>query len=136
YWQYALSLPNIHFLSHAFADSMALARAKKSSWISDIVHVLATLHRPIHIDLFQPWSSIDIDAVVAAVEQSCLTDINAFLTTSPKIPLLRHRSDSSMDGAPLQRPAVCSFRAYLNIPIPAHRKAVVQLLTLSHALAL
>ncbi|KAK0213476.1 hypothetical protein IW262DRAFT_1236725, partial [Armillaria fumosa] len=29
---------------------------------------------------------------------------------------------------------VCSFRAYLNIPIPAHRKAVVQLLTSSHAL--
>ncbi|KAK0480522.1 hypothetical protein IW261DRAFT_1684309 [Armillaria novae-zelandiae] len=60
--------------------------AKKSSWVSDIARVLVALHHPVHIDLFQPWSPVRIDAVLAAVEQSYLADIDVFLATSPKTP--------------------------------------------------
>ncbi|KAK0489050.1 hypothetical protein IW261DRAFT_391549 [Armillaria novae-zelandiae] len=86
------------------------------------------------MDLSRPWAPLDIEAIVAAVEQSCLADMDAYLAVSPKTPLLQHRSCQHA-GDLLQKRVLCSFRAYLNVPIPAHRKAVVQLLSSSHTLA-
>ncbi|SJL14720.1 uncharacterized protein ARMOST_18187 [Armillaria ostoyae] len=68
YWQYALSLPNDHFLSYAFADSMTLARIRKASWIADLARVCAALPHPVRIDLSRHWSPVDIDNVITAVE--------------------------------------------------------------------
>ncbi len=139
YWQYALSLPNDHLLSYAFADSMTLARTRKASWIGDLARVCAALPHPVRIDLLRRWSPVDIDNVIAAIEKSCLRDIDSFLASSAKTPLLRHRSDCTpLDyDVPLQKARVSSFRSYLNlVPIPAHRKAVVRLLTSSHTLAI
>ncbi|KAK0457143.1 uncharacterized protein EV420DRAFT_1551746 [Desarmillaria tabescens] len=114
YWEYALSLPDDHFLSYAMTDSLALARAKKASWIGDLVH-----------------------RIITDVEQSCLSDISSFMATSSKALLLRHRPHPPAHAHPemLQKSAVASFRSYLNVPIPAHRKALVRLLTSSHTLA-
>ncbi|PBK70886.1 hypothetical protein ARMSODRAFT_955610 [Armillaria solidipes] len=112
YWQYALSLPDDHFLSIAMAESLTLAlytRAKKSSWISDLARVLHLLHRPISMDLSHQWLPSDIDNLIMAVEQS-------YPSSAHKTP-------------------VASFRSYLNVPIPTHRKALVRLLTSSHTLA-
>ncbi|SJL14721.1 uncharacterized protein ARMOST_18188 [Armillaria ostoyae] len=76
--------------------------------------------------------------LLTGVEQSCLRDIDSFLASSAKTPFLRHRSDcTTLDhDVPLQRAAVSSFHSYLKVPIPAHRKAVVRLLTSSHTLAI
>ncbi|PBK62421.1 hypothetical protein ARMSODRAFT_895575, partial [Armillaria solidipes] len=51
YGQYALSLPHNHFLSYAMADSFALARARKASWIANLARILQNLHRPVLIYL-------------------------------------------------------------------------------------
>ncbi|KAK0484151.1 hypothetical protein EDD18DRAFT_1198835 [Armillaria luteobubalina] len=139
YWQYALSLPNDHFLSCAFRDSLALAQDRRSSWLTDLARALSAFHVPVHLDLFKSWSPADVDGVVTAVEESCLKDIETYLSTSPKTPLLRRTSNVSgnvgVHARPLEKQAICAFRAYLRVPIPAHRKAVVRLLSSSHTLA-
>ncbi|PBK62242.1 hypothetical protein ARMSODRAFT_1024997 [Armillaria solidipes] len=118
YWQYALSLPDNHFPSYAMADSF-------------------NLHRPVLIDLTRQWLPGDIDNVVTAVEQSCLLDIESFISESSKALLLHYRSHSRLETrTPAARNSpILSYRAYLNVPIPAHRKALIRLLTSSHTLA-
>ncbi|PBK62909.1 hypothetical protein ARMSODRAFT_963750 [Armillaria solidipes] len=135
YWQYALSLPDDHFLSIAMAESLTLARAKKSSWISDLARVLHLLHRPVSMDLSRQWLPSDIDNLITAVEQSCLVDIDSFIAASSKALLLRYRSLHRTDPSSARETPVVSFHSYLNVPIPVHRKALVRLLTSSHTLA-
>ncbi|PBK81557.1 hypothetical protein ARMGADRAFT_885660, partial [Armillaria gallica] len=43
YWQYALSLPNDHFLAYAVKDATELGMIAKPSWISDLVNALHLL---------------------------------------------------------------------------------------------
>lgn len=135
YWQYALSLPNDHFLSYAMNDAIMLATDGKSSWMSDLRNALLRLRQPISIDLSHPWSPVDVDNIVDAVEQAYLKDIEAFIGSSPKAPLLHHRASCHSLVACSQKSVVASFRPYLLVPVPAHRKALIRLLTSSHTLA-
>ncbi|PBK87987.1 hypothetical protein ARMGADRAFT_937995, partial [Armillaria gallica] len=136
YWQYALTLPEDHFLSITMVESLTLAHAKKSSWISNLAHVLHLLHRPVSMDLSRQWLPSDIDNLITAVEQSCLMDIDAFIAVSSKALLLRYRSLHQTDPSSTRKTPMASSCSYLNVPIFAHKKALVRLLTSSHTLAI
>ncbi|KAK0439658.1 hypothetical protein EV421DRAFT_847077 [Armillaria borealis] len=133
YWQYALSLPNDHFLSCAMADAVN----GNSSWMSDLVHALRRLPHPISLDVSRDWRPVDIDNLIETVERSCLKDIDDFMASSPKALLLHHCSPRAahLHNGHASQYVVSAFRSYLLVPIPAHRKALVRLLTSSHTLA-
>ncbi len=137
YWQYALSLPNDHFLSYALADAVSLAVNGKSSWMTDLVHALLRLPHPIYLDVSRHWLPVDIDNLIETVESSCLKDIDDFMASSPKALLLHHCSPHAahLHNDHASQSVVSAFRSYLLVPVPAHRKALVRLLTSSHTLA-
>ncbi|PBK64068.1 hypothetical protein ARMSODRAFT_962559 [Armillaria solidipes] len=85
--------------------------------------------------LSRQWLPSDIDNLITAVEQSGLVDIDSFIAASSKALLLRYRSLHRTDPSSARETPVVSFHSYLNVPIPAHRKALVRLLTSSHTLA-
>ncbi len=137
YWQYALSLLNDHFLAHAKKDATDLAMVAKPSWTSDLVNALHLSPHPVSLDLSRQWSPADIDNIIEAVRRSCCNDINDFLTSSPKALPLHHCApklrNSHSDG--MRKSTLSTLRSYLAVLVPAHRKALVRLLTSSHALA-
>ncbi|SJL17056.1 uncharacterized protein ARMOST_20597 [Armillaria ostoyae] len=116
------------------ADAITLANHRKPSWMSDLHNALYRLRRPITI-LSRPWSPVDVDNIVDVVEQAYLKDIETFIGSSPKAPLLHHRASCRSQNAYSQKSVMASFRPYLLAPVPAHRKALVRLLTSSHTLA-
>ncbi|KAK0459216.1 uncharacterized protein EV420DRAFT_309308 [Desarmillaria tabescens] len=139
YWQYALSLPNDHSLSYAVRDAVDLAINAKPSWISDLVKALRLLPLPVTFDLSRQWSPVDIDNIIEAVQRSCCNDIDDFLTSSPKALLLHHCAPQPRNSGSLsermRQSTLSTLRSYLAVPVPAHRKALVRLLTSSHMLA-
>ncbi|KAK0436048.1 uncharacterized protein EV420DRAFT_1652676 [Desarmillaria tabescens] len=119
YWQYALSLPNDHFLSYAIADATTLALEAKSSWISDLINALLLLLNPVLVDPAQNWSPGDIDGLIEKVEQSCLDDIDAFIRSSPKAFMLHYcspRTKLPNDNHRQRKSEVLAFHSYLSIP--------------------
>lgn len=103
--------------------------------MSDLCNALHRLRQPITIDLSRPWSPVEVDNIINAVEQSCLKDMEAFIVSSPKAPLLHHHSSGHSSIGCSQNSVVAPFHPYLLVPVPAHRKALVRLLTSSHTLA-
>ncbi len=123
-----------YHLSYAMNDAIMLATDGKSSWMSDLHNALLHLHQPISIDLSHPWSPVDVDNIVDTVEQAYLKDIEVFISSSPKAPLLHHCASCHSQVAYSQKSVVASFHPYLLVPVPAHRKVLVCLLTSSHML--
>ncbi|KAK0490071.1 hypothetical protein EDD18DRAFT_1186731, partial [Armillaria luteobubalina] len=73
YWQYALSLPNDHFLSYAFRDSLALAQGCTSSWKA-VVRLLSSSHA-LAIEVLR-WADCHQPAVPRAQHWCCFCHSN------------------------------------------------------------
>lgn len=117
YGKYALSLPHNHFLSYAMADSFALARARKASWIANFARILQNLSHPVLIYLARQWLPDDIDNVVATFQQSRFSDIESFISEYSKALLLYYqhhpRIEPRTPPAPGHKSMVMSYRSHL-----------------------
>ncbi len=105
--------------------------------MSDLVHAPGRLPHPIYLDVSCHWLPLDIDNLIETVERSCLKDIDDFMASSPKALLLHHCSPHAahLHNDHASHSVVSAFSSYLLVPVPAHRKALVRLLTSSHTLA-
>ncbi len=108
----------------ALAASLQLARDKKHSWISDILHTLSGLPVPETFSYANPrrFNSAYVRRVMEAVTSPLYTHLAADIVKSGRLPLLPHRFEINADGESVQ--AVLRFCDHLRVPDHAHRRAV------------
>ena len=73
-----------------------------------------------------------IQDLITEVEASCATTLQADINDSEKTVLLKNRVTST---GPVKLSDVLSYRHYLDVVVPAHRKALTRLVTSCHGLA-
>ena len=86
------------------------------------------LLKPVH--LANPNSIPDH---IAEVEALCACALQRDINESEKAVLLKNRTSTS---SPVKLSDVLQYQHYLDVIVPAHRKALTQLLTSCHALAM
>ncbi|PBK63468.1 hypothetical protein ARMSODRAFT_1023944 [Armillaria solidipes] len=133
YLKYLLFLPERHYASLALRASLLLTRNGAPSWFGDLLHVLQRLGETISVD--DVFRLIDIVEVAAERSLANITD------SSPKGCLLRGFYNDIPIPSPCglvkfmaKSPKPAAYKNYLNLPVPAHRKAFTRLLTSAHTL--
>ncbi|PBK82877.1 hypothetical protein ARMGADRAFT_1019482 [Armillaria gallica] len=139
--RYLLLLPDRHYGHLALDVALDLARRGKPSWMSDLLHVCHRLAPAVHINWRSTVSPEYIDDVMDAIKLAAKASLTAIIDCSPKARLLRgFYSDiplpSSLSPWMDKCPELLSFKSYLDLPIPAHRKAITRLLMSSHILGI
>ncbi|PBK89310.1 hypothetical protein ARMGADRAFT_936172, partial [Armillaria gallica] len=141
YLRYLLLLPDHHYGHLAICVALDLARQGKPFWMAELLHVFSHLTPNVHLN----WRDTDvkptdIDDIMDAVKLAASTALTTVIDHSPKGQLLRgFYVDIPLPPSlrPLvdKPPETLSFKSYLDLPIPAHRKAITHLVMSSHLFA-
>ncbi|KAJ7037061.1 hypothetical protein C8F04DRAFT_999416 [Mycena alexandri] len=133
YLIYLITLPENHFATAAYLDSILLARSGHPCWFSDLRFVLQKLPVPVQLSL----GDLTADGVAdirKALEAACEKWIGETIADmSPRLPLIQGRLECNAESALV--PTAAKFRQYLRIPVPAHRKALTRLVLSVHTLS-
>ncbi|KAJ7035027.1 hypothetical protein C8F04DRAFT_1221292 [Mycena alexandri] len=133
YLIYLITLPENHFATAAYLDSILLARSGHPCWFSDLRFVLQKLPVPVQLSL----GDLTADGVAdirKALEAACEKWIGETIADmSPRLPLIQGRLECNAESALV--PTAAKFRQYLRIPVPAHRKALTRLVLSAHTLS-
>ncbi|KAI5822107.1 hypothetical protein K523DRAFT_377346 [Schizophyllum commune Tattone D] len=97
---------------------------EKAGWLGDIAYALARLKCPIRVDFVRITTGSDVDDVIHQVEDSFRSHV--------RLTLLRARDGMEGNGPKPRDPI--QYRAYLDIAMPHHRKALTLILTGEHPL--
>jgi hypothetical protein len=129
-----MALPPNHLAGVAYRDSLKMAGDGLSCWLADLYHALANLPVPVLL----PMTSLtpeDISELKRRLTDSCSTWISAQIEAmSGRLPLIQGRTDRTASGR--LEPVSLKLRAYLRVPVPAHRKALTRILLASHPLGI
>jgi hypothetical protein len=131
YLRHVLDLSLSHLVHCAWHEARVLALAGQPGWLSDLD--LAIQHLPGHPRACPSATSAsreDIDLIITAVDDTLKRWLQGVIATAAKgeILCLRHAAEHS--------PSPLKFRAYLNIRVPEHRKAMTHLMVGDHRLAI
>lgn len=133
YLQYLLRLPPHQYAAAAMRDTFALAGSSQACWATDIRLVL----RRLCVGLEGAWHALQdfksVDDIIAAVEGAAGKEQQDELDRSHRLVLLQGRVNPDLIAEPGFSPL--KYRAYLDVHIPAHRKALTRLMVAQHPLA-
>ncbi|OSC98103.1 hypothetical protein PYCCODRAFT_1375939, partial [Trametes coccinea BRFM310] len=119
-------------LRHAWCLSV---RSAAPSWWSDLFHVGNALPAPCALPL-KDWPTVEtVEVVLLELEASLQYDISTQITRSRRLPLLQARLRNASRHGPLTMTALCTSRAYLGLPSPRQRNALIRLVASAHPLA-
>ncbi|KAL1701581.1 hypothetical protein EV121DRAFT_211807 [Schizophyllum commune] len=104
----------------------------KSGWLGDLGYALARLKCPVPVDFIRVTQGSDVDYVIGLVEESFHTHVRSLISRKRRLALLRMRTTMDGDGCGQRSPL--QYRAYLNIAMPHHRKALTLIITGEHTL--
>ncbi|KAL1671761.1 hypothetical protein EV122DRAFT_225982 [Schizophyllum commune] len=104
----------------------------KSGWLGDLAYALARLKCPVPVDFIRVTQGSDVDYVIGLVEESFHTHVRSLISRKRRLALLRTRTTMDGDGCSHRSPL--QYRAYLNIAMPHHRKALTLIVTGEHSL--
>ncbi|KAL1727686.1 hypothetical protein EV714DRAFT_286314 [Schizophyllum commune] len=102
----------------------------KAGWLGDLAYALARLKCPDRVDFVRITTGSDVDDVIHQVEDSFRSHVRALLSQRGRLTLLRARDSMEGNGAEPRDPI--QYRAYLDIAMPHHRKALTLILTGEH----
>ncbi|KAK7008449.1 hypothetical protein R3P38DRAFT_2413192, partial [Favolaschia claudopus] len=133
YLGYVLGLSPSHIAGDTYLDSLALAGGGFSGWVSDLKIVMESL--PVAVELrASDLCETAVPDLCKRLEVACERWLNAEMQKmSSRLPLLQHRLDLNSNSLFVHK--AMKFRLYLNVPIPAHRKALTRLMLSSHTLS-
>ncbi|KAK0434697.1 hypothetical protein EV421DRAFT_1678942, partial [Armillaria borealis] len=143
YFRYLLLLSDRHYGHLAVCVTLDLARQGKPSWMTDLLHVFNRLAPSIGPFNWRDTNvePTDIDDIMDAVKLAASTALTTIIDHSPRGRLLRGFYTDIPLPLSLHRPWIdkppetLSFKSYLDLPIPAHRKAITRLVMSSHIFA-
>ncbi|KAF8059047.1 hypothetical protein FPV67DRAFT_1521050 [Lyophyllum atratum] len=135
YLLHILDLPLDRLVVRAMSESYHLALRGLGSWFTDMKTVLANL--PVPVLWFLPDGGLTrqgVEELILRVERSAEEWIDNVISSSDKTrDLLSDRLE--MDGDRLVK-KVMTFRHYLRVKAPSHRKALTHLVLSCHELAI
>jgi hypothetical protein len=132
---YLLQLEDKRPPSLALQDSLALARDKKISWISDLRIVLARLYIPVELSIYPDLNVDAVEQAMVAVKKSMESWIDDSITSSSRVKdMLEGRLELDLSSGKLVKKTL-EFRHYLRIKVPEHRRALTRMILSSHSLA-
>lgn len=126
---YLTKLPPNHYAKAAFTNSFLLAQGGYASWVTDLQAALSSLPEPVVLtgaDFADAESLLRVQTTISA---SCSLFWRTQVDNSAKCYMIQGRTDHSQNGTSLR------FRDYLQISIPAYRRAFTTLVLSDHALA-
>ncbi|KAL1671323.1 hypothetical protein EV122DRAFT_256580 [Schizophyllum commune] len=125
YLGYLLALPDDHFAKLALEESFRLARRGRSSWVSDLRHVLVD-YMPLHLHSYDRLHDTSALATIQTeLVRAADNALAAGLRAMSRLDLWNTRGGGK----------VRQMRPYLATAVPAHRKALTRLLLSDHILA-
>ncbi|KAF7337608.1 RNA-directed DNA polymerase from mobile element jockey [Mycena sanguinolenta] len=134
--RYLLILPDSEdrIARDALLDSLALFRARKASWIGDIALVLQRLPPPILVTAEDLSNDDSVKAITERVLQVLDADLQCDIDTFERTHLLRDRVERISEGEDQFHLGLVTRRRrhYLDIVVPAHRKAITRLILSDH----
>ncbi|KAF7354570.1 Reverse transcriptase domain-containing protein [Mycena sanguinolenta] len=137
--RYLLTLPDSEdrIARDALLDSLALFRARKASWIGDIALVLQRLPTPILVTAEDLSNDDSVKAITERVLEVLDADLQCDIDTFERTHLLRDRVERISEGEDQFRLGLVTRRRrhYLDIVVPAHRKAITRLMLSDHNLS-
>ncbi|KAL1688754.1 hypothetical protein GGG16DRAFT_59258 [Schizophyllum commune] len=133
FYKHMLDLPADAIAAHAFRDALALYAAGRPSWIGDLATGLGRLEPiAVRVDFLQVRSAAHVDTVIARVEASAHDGVRRHVAAASRTHLLLNRAEADKRG--VQSSKAIQYRAYLDVEIPHHRKALTRALTGEHSL--
>ncbi|KAJ7162220.1 hypothetical protein C8R46DRAFT_904152 [Mycena filopes] len=118
----------------ALLDSIALLRAGKAGWASDLVIMLGRLPTPVHVGADDLLSVDSVNSIISRVSSAADADLQRDIDTMVKTHLLRNRVELGEDKSLTL--ITRRLRHYLvMVAVPAHRKAMTSLLLGDHNLS-
>jgi hypothetical protein len=116
-------------------ESLALARTKQNSWITDLRIVLSRLYIPVDLNIQPNLDVATVEVAMKDVKTSMEAWIDNEIESSSRVPdMLVGRLEKDKDTSKLVKKTL-DFRHYLRIKQPEHRKALRKLNLSSHSLA-
>ncbi|KAI5895977.1 uncharacterized protein SCHCODRAFT_02491702 [Schizophyllum commune H4-8] len=104
----------------------------KAGWLGDIAYALARLRCPVRVDFVRIMTGSDVDEVIQQVKDSFRIHVRALLSQRRWLTSLRARESMEANGLKPRNPI--QYRAYLDIAMPHHLKALTLILTGEHPL--
>ncbi|KAF9020379.1 hypothetical protein BDZ89DRAFT_991924 [Hymenopellis radicata] len=127
-----LQLPDTRLVTKCLSAYVALWKAGKAGWLSNVVHVLLRISVSPPPDWLESLSSVaGIDDLVARVHAAAEFWVSDQIE-GQRLPMLVGRRQRGRGGKMSSRSL--AFRSYLLVRVPAHRVALTRLLTGSHTL--
>ncbi|KAJ7201576.1 hypothetical protein GGX14DRAFT_304047, partial [Mycena pura] len=137
--RYILNLPGSEDLivRDALLDSFALYRSGKPCWIGDICLVLRHLPEPICVTDKDLRTDDGVKEIMEHVQRVLDADLQRDIDSFEKTHLLRDRVERIDEGEGQSRMGLVTRRRrhYLDVPIPAHRRAITRLMLSDHNLS-
>ncbi|KAI5833292.1 hypothetical protein K523DRAFT_265688 [Schizophyllum commune Tattone D] len=131
YLRYLLMLSPAHLAGAAMRDSMALANASKPGWINDLRIIIGRLC-PSLTHVWERLQYLDgVATLINGVECAAADMLRHDLMNDHRLILLQGQGAGGGSG-PLPK----THRSYLDVHIPAHRKALTRLMLSEHPLAI
>jgi Reverse transcriptase (RNA-dependent DNA polymerase) len=133
YLLYIIALPDDHLVLRAFRECQTLHSSGFPSWLGDLAVVINRI--PYQTPTFD-LLDVTIDTVTTLinnVEHSMTLHIDTAIMASSKGHLLQNCLEHDENGVLVH--CSISFRQYLRVVIPSHRKSLTQLLLSDHILA-
>ncbi|KAJ7228551.1 hypothetical protein GGX14DRAFT_613504 [Mycena pura] len=137
--RYLLTLPlsEDRIVRDALLDSFSLYRNGKASCIGDICFVLRRLPTPIYVTEDELSNDDSVKAIMERVEKVLDADLQYDIDTFDRTHLLKNRVEHIDEGEGRSRMGLVTRRRrhYLDVVIPAHRKAITRLMLSDHNLS-
>jgi hypothetical protein len=128
-----VSLPNSHYAHAALSDSISLWEQRHKGWFMDLDLTLYNVSPHIALPSACNLQPKVVDGLVKSVRKCAAAWLDGELESSVRLYLLHGRLEP-VEGKP-PRKVVVSFRHYLEVPTPKHRRALTRLLLSDHPLA-
>ncbi|KAJ7760064.1 hypothetical protein DFH07DRAFT_691165, partial [Mycena maculata] len=119
---------------NALQESIALARAKQISWMTDLRILLGSLYVPVELDISVDLDVSAVQSAMQAVKKSMEAWIDNEIVTSSRTDLLEGRLERDKDTGKLVKKTL-DFRHYLRVKTADHRRALTRMILSSHSLA-
>ncbi|KAJ7029200.1 hypothetical protein C8F04DRAFT_1265265 [Mycena alexandri] len=120
---------------NALQESVALARAKRISWVNDLRIVLSRLYVPVDLEITLDLTVPAVEEAMKAVKKSMEAWVDHEIQTSERTKdLLANRRERDKETGQLVKKSL-DFRHYLRVKAADHRRALTRMVLSSHSLA-
>ncbi|KAJ3926417.1 MAG: hypothetical protein NXY57DRAFT_905660, partial [Lentinula lateritia] len=135
--QYLISLPHHHLAWKAMREAYSLAQKGHTSIILEACRVLESLPIPVtwNIPEFEDITTAHLNDLIVHIQDSMERTLQNALMTCPRTTdTLKDRKEYDRKNKKMVFKAL-AFRHYLKVPTGKHRKALIQMVTGNHQLA-